>query len=63
MLNIKPLSTASQRTKNRIKEHSPFDSISKPKKVFAMDNRLCVLCKSKNWFGWLPVREIEIETL
>jgi len=56
---IKPKPNASQRTKNRLREHNPFYFISTPRKVFTMDNRTCVLCRSEKWFGWLPIEEIE----
>lgn len=58
-MKLRPKNNASKRTKDRIKQHSPFISISTPRKVFAMDNRLCILCRSKNWFGWIPINEVE----
>ena len=55
---IIPSPKASQRTKNRIKEHGPIFTIHDHKHIIT-SNRDCTLVSSKDgWFGWLPVDEI-----
>ena len=60
-LTLTALSSASQRTKNRIREHGPvFKARQWSMSVNAMDNRACVLVESPDdWSGWLPLDEIE----
>lgn len=51
---------ASQRTKNRIREHGPEFKVRQIKKsVLAMDTQPCVSVESPDgWFGWLPLAEV-----
>jgi len=60
-MTITALPSASQRTKNRIREHGPVFKVRQwSMSVNAMDNRPCALVESSDgWFGWLPLDELE----
>ncbi len=60
-LTITATRNASQRTKNRIREHGPVFKVRQMSmSVNAMDGRACVSVESPDgWFGWLPLDEIE----
>ena len=51
---ISPTNKASQRTKNRIREHGPFFSVDWEKETEW-------LLRSGVWLGWLPRSEFHIE--
>jgi hypothetical protein len=67
-INIKALSGASQRTKNRIRERGAdgFTVEKEPQAVSFANNRgvkwVMLTSKSGDWLGWLPVDEIEVVT-
>ncbi len=60
-LTILALPNASQRTKNRIREHGPVFKVRQMSmSVNAMGGVPCVSVESPDgWFGWLPLSEIE----
>lgn len=52
---------ASQRTKNRLREHPNMIAKHGPERVFALSGAKGMLleCPDSGWFGWLPCSEIE----
>lgn len=57
---LTPKENASQRTKNRIKEHGPVFSVLVRKDTpVAMGGAVCMLVKADDWHGWLPIDEID----
>ena len=61
-MKIKQNTNASQRTKNRLREHGPRFDVVKPAKN-AFDGRKWILLRAvdTDWFGWLPIEEIILE--
>ena len=65
---LKAARNASRRTRNRIREHGPaFEDVTHDftgrNLGRGMVNGLdCVLVRAGNWFGWLPIDEIERTT-
>jgi hypothetical protein len=53
---------ASNRTKNRLREHGPEFVLVEEAQSCLFDNgaRLWVLVKNDTWIGWLPEEEINI---
>jgi hypothetical protein len=50
---------ASQRTKNRVREHGPLFSVEdESKSVRCLSGKSGILLRSGEWFGWLPVEEV-----
>jgi hypothetical protein len=60
-IKLKATKSASNRTKNRIREHghSSFEVCRQPQHVISMSTT-AVLLKTDRWFGWLPLNEIEV---
>ena len=60
-IKLKATKGASNRTKNRIREHghSDFEVCRKPQHVISMST-IAVLLKTERWLGWLPLNEIEV---
>ncbi len=61
MIKLKVREGASNRTKNRIREHgnSNFEVCREPQHVISMSTT-AVLLKTDRWLGWLPLNEIEV---
>ena len=61
MVEITAKQGASQRTKNRIREHGPSFTVCETRQsVLAMGHKTCVLVGSTTgWFGWLPLEELQ----
>lgn len=61
---LTPTGKASQRTKNRIREHGPEFNVRTVKQEILCDmSGWCVLVDTPDgWLGWLPLSEIN-ETL
>lgn len=61
MVEITAIKGASQRTKNRIREHGPMFVVRDVRQsVLAMGHKPCVLVGSLDgWFGWLPIEELQ----
>jgi len=61
MIKLKVKEDASNRTKNRIREHgsSNFEVCREPQHVISMSTT-AVLLKTDRWLGWLPLNEIEV---
>tara|TARA_Y100000310_G_scaffold308236_1_gene351139 strand:+ start:2443 stop:2712 length:270 start_codon:yes stop_codon:yes gene_type:complete len=69
VVNIKPLSNACSRTKNRIRERGEWGFVVKNiKSCVALDNRMSAFLMGQDpgkiagdqWLGWLPLDEIEM---
>jgi len=62
MIKLKAKESASNRTKNRIREHGdhPFEVFREPQHLQSMDGEMAVLLKTERWLGWLPINEIEV---
>ena len=62
MIKLKAKENASNRTKNRIREHGDraFEVFREPQRLQSMDGELSVLLKTEGWLGWLPISEIEV---
>ena len=60
-IKLKATEGASNRTKNRIREHghSSFEVCCKPQHVISMST-VAVLLRTEKWFGWIPLNEIEV---
>ena len=60
MVEITAKQGASQRTKNRIREHGPSFTVCETRQsVLAMGHKPCIRVKSPDgWHGWLPVDEL-----
>lgn len=65
MITILAKENASSRTKNRIAEHGPRFTLIKIDFPQCMNFEKSILLKSmnKSWSGWLPLSEIEIESI
>lgn len=72
LILVEPTTSASRRTKNRIREHGPFffmlDS-AKSVQSLSGESGILVQChgsdsiipnQESDWFGWLPESEINI---
>ena len=61
VVEITAIKGASQRTKNRIREHGPMFSVREVRQsVLAMGHKPCVLVGSADgWFGWLLLDELQ----
>ena len=61
MVEITATKGASQRTKNRIREHGPMFSVREVRQsVLAMGHKPCVLVGSPDgWFGWLLLDDLQ----
>ncbi len=61
MVEITAIKGASQRTKNRIREHGPMFTVRDVRKsVSAMGKKPCVLVDSPDgWFGWLLLDDLQ----
>jgi hypothetical protein len=61
-IKLKAKENASNRTKNRIREHGDhaFEVFREPEHCQSLDGSLSVLLKTEGWFGWLIVDEIEV---
>lgn len=57
---LKPSSSATRRTKNRIREHGPVFELHKDG-IPGCFNTKAILASSGDWLGWLPLSEIVIE--
>ena len=55
---ISPTSKASQRTKNRIREHGPVFKLQGADETLSGEQ---LLLRAGEWFGWLPRDEFHIE--
>jgi|TARA_R110000765_G_scaffold364823_2_gene455036 hypothetical protein len=53
---ISPTNKASQRTKNRIREHGPVFQVEDDERMASQ-----WLLRSGEWFGWLPRNEFHVE--
>ena len=73
MVKIEANDNASQRTKNRIREHGPFFFLKdSAKSVLSLSNKDGILLEShgfdpiipneNDWFGWLPSEEVTVTT-
>lgn len=66
---LRPSPRATQRTKNRIREHrGTFKLLRGPQVLECLGGRPCVLLQplvskgpNADWWGWLPLEEIELE--
>lgn len=59
-MEITPKENASQRTKNRLREHSGFVLLDGPKSVACFQWKEAILVEAEDgWSGWLPTNEIE----
>ena len=60
-IKLKATAGASNRTKNRIREHghSNFEVCHGPQHIISMST-VAVLLKTERWLGWLPLNEIEV---
>lgn len=64
LVKLSAKKTASQRTKNRIKENGPIfelKDVTNSTLLFDGDPGLLLLSKKTNWFGWLPEKELNWE--
>ena len=52
---------ASQRTKNRIREHGPVFERLDERLTDLFGGGACMLVKSGDWLGWFPKNEIIIK--
>jgi hypothetical protein len=61
MVKLRAKESASNRTKNRIREHGEqaFEVCREPQHIFSMA-KVAVLLKAERWLGWLPIDEIEV---
>jgi len=61
-VKVTPINKASNRTKNRLREHGPEFFLVEEAQPVRFDNgaRLWVLVKNDSWIGWLPEDEINI---
>ena len=61
LVKLKAAEGASNRTKNRIREHghSSFEVCRAPQHVISMST-VAVLLKTERWLGWLPLNEVEV---
>ena len=61
-VKVTAINKASNRTKNRLREHGPEFEIVEEAQPVRFDNgvRLWVLVKNDSWIGWLPEEEIDI---
>lgn len=62
-ITIKPKINASNRTKNRLREHGP-EFIQELPNTFNVTNsdEILVMSVKDKWQGWLPVSELIIES-
>jgi len=60
-IKLKATLDASNRTKNRIREHgrSSFEVVCVPQHIRSMST-IAILLKTDRWLGWLPLNEIEV---
>lgn len=58
---LEPNENASQRTKNRLKEHPNHTVLQVATSVVGLDGKSGVLikCADTSWLGWLPTSEVK----
>jgi len=52
--------SASARTKNRLREHGPSFTAKRVQHLRLLGDRPVVYSDRSEWFGWLPLNEIQI---
>lgn len=57
---LSPSDEATQRTKNRIREHGPDFKVERVEGAACFDGEESVLVRSEDgWFGWFPLNEVK----
>ena len=60
LITIKAAARASSRTRNRLREHGPVFKLVREDEPICFAGVRCVFVRSGEWFGWLPLNEIEV---
>ena len=60
IVRVTAVSGASARTRNRLREHGPVFKLVREDKPICFAGVRCVFVRSGDWFGWLPINEIEV---
>jgi hypothetical protein len=60
LITIKAAARASSRTRNRLREHGPQFKLVREDEPICFAGVRCVFVRSGEWFGWLPINEIEV---
>jgi hypothetical protein len=59
LIRVEAKKNASQRTKNRVREHGPlFSVIKESKSVRCLSGKSGILLESGEWSGWIPLDEV-----
>jgi len=60
LITIKAAPRASSRTRNRLREHGPVFKLVREDEPICFAGVRCIFLRSGEWFGWLPLNEIEV---